>query len=282
MNYLFSSRNQANLAFDVTGYDRSSFEQSIYTAQFGHQHVLFEAPNIGSSSRILLPSNVFQNTIVVRDYNGWYQHPDYNQYADEYDGVVSSWRFSYFRDDSVRYAWQNHWLIDISPSLSSSRSFVRSEFSSTKRLRVVPNWILTLNGSIGYASQEIPTPEKYRLIQFKSFIGDRYRRTNATLKVDLDFPLRRELEANVLNVVSLKTLRGNIFGTAAAIGSRLYDEPAIQAAESGVALKMIFTTFGGLVDLNLDLGYVMPWYKKNIDKSLRAGPFIGLGLYSVL
>ena len=82
--------------------------------------------------------------------------------------------------------------------------------------------------------------------------------------------------------VALKSIYGNFFTNAAAIGSHLHDTDAVQAVETGAQLKFIFTTMGGFVDLNFHLGVVAPWYRQNTVKEPVSTLFLGLGLYTPL
>ncbi|MDH5219297.1 MAG: hypothetical protein OEX19_16455, partial [Gammaproteobacteria bacterium] len=283
LNYRYSARNQIQAMFDSTGYDSSTFDQGTYQFQFGHQHTLYGTPHIGSSSRILLPSNTFLNSIKLRDHQGWYQHPSYLQYNGEYEGAIASWQFVYRRDDSLRYAWWNQWQLEVAPPGVNNKDFFKAQFTSNKRLRLIPNYILTLDGSVGYAGENTPTPEKFHLNEpFRSNLGSYYSRGNAVLKVDLDFPLKRELEARVFNIMSLKAVYGNVFSYAGAFGSQLYDDEAIQAVESGAVLKFIFTTMGGFIDFSFDVGMTYPWYTQHTPRLPVSSPFVQINLSSVL
>ncbi|MDH5218338.1 MAG: hypothetical protein OEX19_11610, partial [Gammaproteobacteria bacterium] len=283
LNYRYSARNQIQAMFDATGYDNSTFDQGTYQFQFDHQHILHGTPHIGSSSRILLPSNSFVNSIKLRDHQGWYQHPSYQQYESEYEGAITSWQFVYRRDDSLRYAWWNQWQLEVAPSGVNNNDFVKARFKSNKRFRLISNYILTLDGSMGYASENTPTPEKFLLNEsFRSNFGSYYSRGNAVLQADLDFPLMRELEARVFNIMSLKSIYGNVFSYAGAFGSELHDEEAIHAVESGAVLKFIFTTMGGFIDFSFDVGATYPWYMQNTPRSPVNSPFVQINLSSVL
>ena len=283
LNYHYSARNQMQAMFNATGYDSSTLEQGTYQFQFGHQHILYGTPQIGSSSRILLPSNSFLNYLNLRDYQGWYQHPSYQQYEDEYSGAVASWQFIYRRDDSVRLAWWNQWQLEVAPPEVNDKEFFKAQFTSNKRFRLIPNYILTIDGSIAYASENTPTPEKFYFNNpFRSDYGSYYGQRSAVLKADLDFPLLRELEAPVFNLMSLKAVYGNLFTYAGAVNSRLYDGRAMQAAESGAVMKFIFTTLGGFVDLSFDIGMIYPWYTQNTSLTPGSSPFMQINLSSVM
>lgn len=281
-NYRFSARNSLFSMLNATGYDSTSLNQGIYTAELGHRHTWFTTPPLGASSRILLPTNRFANSLVARDFDGFYRHSDNISYQSEYDGSILGWRFNYTRDDTVKLAWLNTWQLDWAIPGINSTDHYQLMANSIKLFRLAPNWTLRMEGQAQYASEQTPAPLKYDLLALKSNFGQYYRRSYGYLLTEIELPIQRELEGSVFNLIVFKEIYASVFANTAALGSQLTDSEAIQAAEAGAQLKFVFTTLGGIVDMSLDLGYVVPLYEQNTSESPQSGLFLGLGLRSMM
>jgi len=282
LNYRFNATNSLISSFNATGHDTAELQDGVYIAELGHQYTSFDTPNLGYTSKILLPSNVFQNKLVLLNYDGWYQHKDYTQYAEEHEGALALWRFSYTLDESLRYAWRNGLELDAAPPGINDKAYYKLQLNTVKKFKIIPNWILQISALGAYASENTITPEKYDFINFKSYFGEHFRRTKAAAYLELEFPLARELEASVFNIFSFKSIYANIFTNVAAVGSKLRDENAIQAAESGAQIKFVFTTLGGFADFDFNVGLVSPWHNQNAEKDPENTLFLGMGLNSPL
>jgi len=281
-NYRFNAKESFISSFNATGHDTANLQDGVYIAEIGHQHTLYETPNLGFTSKILLPSNVFQNKLVLMNYDGWYQHADYQQYAKEHKGALALWRFSYILDESLRFAWTNKFNFDLSPPGVNDNGYYKIQLNSTKKFRIIPNWIFQISALTGYSSENTITPEKFDFKNTKSYFGEHFRRTTANIYADLEFPLIRELDSSIFNLFSFKSIYANLFTNASAIGSNFVNNKATQAVESGAQLKFVFTTLGGFANFNINAGWVTPWHKRNTEKNPDSTIFIGLGLNAPL
>jgi len=281
-NYLFDAKSSLITLFDATGYDTEEYQDGVYTAQLGHQTTLFESPSLGSSSRILLASNIIQNSLVIIDHDGWYQHVDYQQYAQEYQGALALWRLSYLRDDSVTHAWTNSINLDVAPPAINDSAYFKVDVNSSKSFRLLPNWTFNITASAGYASENVATPEKFDFMLFTSYFGEHYRRSSAAMYTNLDFPIARELYSPMGNFLAFNAIKMNLFSNVGVLGGDWDDPFSTQVGESGAQLKFVFTTLGGFLNFSLNLGVVSPWHMKNTEEEAKETPFISLGLASPL
>ena len=281
-NYRFNAKKSFISSFNATGHDTENLQDGVYIAEVGYQHTLYATPNLGFTSKILWPSNTFQNKLVLMNYDGWYQHSDYRQYAKEHRGATALWRFSYNLDESLRYAWRGGLNLDTAPPGINDNGYYKIQLNSIKKFRLIPNWIFQISTMAGYASENTLTPEKFDFINFKSFYGEHFRRTTAAAYAELEFPLIRELDTSIFNLFAFKSIYGNLFTHAGAIGSHLHDDDATQAIESGAKVKFIFTTLGGFADFNINVGWVATWHLQKTEKKPENTLFLGLGLNAPL
>lgn len=278
----FSKRVNAQHIFSAsastTGYSLDTPARGTYTSLFAHQYTLFSTPPLGSSSRILLPSNVFNNQIKLRDHKGWYLYTENTAYRKEYKGAIPSWNIQYQRNDQLTMGWLNIVEAELAPHSASNSGFYRLAASSNKLFRVYPNITLNVSADARVASPQLPTPETFSFTDFNSNFGSYHRRSYASARASLSFPLKRLLETSLLDIMVIDSISGYAYTHAAGLGSKTWDEQAVQAAEAGFALSINNKTLGGIAELSFQLGYAQVLHQQHTLVEAKSGVFFRLGI----
>lgn len=142
------------------------------------------------------------------------------------------------------------------------------------------NHPLRLNLNLGYGQGEVPIPEKFNLSRLRGYSQSYSGDLRITTSADLLFPIIRDLEHKILNLVVFKGVDGGVVADAgdvweARVESINFDDLKTDVgAEIGLNLALV----GGL-PIQARVGYAYPlWHGKPLkDETGRFYTGAGVG-----
>jgi hypothetical protein len=158
-----------------------------------------------------------------------------------------------------------YWLADLSirANLPGETPFLRLSLETFGRTRIMPNIYLDRRQMLGLSFGEVPQALKFGLEELRSFPTEAIRAQGnfkSSLELGLTFPLVRELDYGVLNLLIVDELWGKPFIRAGRTWMELQEvalDPQKLRVEAGLELRVRTKTLFGL-PLELTFGFAYP------------------------
>lgn len=217
------------------------------TGQLGLRFTLYEHPQIGIASKWWEPANRFRVSL------GRTIGPQETGTPANYLG------FDYWRDNRPGNYWLTH--LAARANLPGEGAFVKLSLDSFKRFRLMPNAYLDGKIEPGYSLGELPDALKFSLEALKSFASPTtLGNFKLSGQVSIAFPLVRELDYAVLNLLIVDELWGTPFVRAGQTWAKpqevVFDAKQFKI-EAGFELTVKTKSLFGL-PLELTVGFAYP------------------------
>lgn len=242
------------------------------TGELGLRFTLYERPQIGSALKWWAPANRFLLSVGRT----------VGSQALQTSAPVNYLGFDYWRDNRPGNYWLTH--LAVRAHIPGEREFLKLSLGSFKRFRLTPNVYFDGTIELGYSLGELPDALKFALEELKSFSA---LTTSGNFKlfgqVSAVFPLARELDYSVLNLLIVDELWGKPFMRAGQTWAKP-QEIALDIAQLKVEAGLELTAktkiiFGLPLDLTFGFAYPLQGLQGNMKGELY---FAGAALGSLL
>lgn len=256
----------------LNDFDLTQPDSSQLTGELSARFTLYEHPKTGVVAKWWAPANRFQFSVGRM----------VGSQADQKSIPVNYLGLDYWRDNRPGNYWLAH--LTVRANLPGEQEFLKLLLDSYTRFRLMPNIYLDGRIELGYSLGNLPDALKFALEELRSF-SKQITLSNFKLfgQVGLGFPLVRELDYSVLNLLIIDELWGKPFVRAGQIWAKpqeiVFDVKQLKV-EAGFELEVRTKIIFGL-PLELTFGFAYPLQGFEREKEGKVY-FAGASLGSLL
>ncbi len=258
--------------FSLNDFDPAQPDGSQLTGELSVRFTLYEHPQIGIASKWWAPANRFRLSVGRT----------VGSQADQKNTPVNYLGLDYWRDNRPGNYWLTH--LAARANLPGASAFVKLSLDSFKRFRLMPNVYLDGQVELGYSLGELPDALTFSLGALKSFTSPTtLGNFKLSGQVSIAFPLVRELDYSVLNLLIVDELWGKPFVRAGQLWAKpqeiVLDVKQLKV-EAGFELEVRTKIIFGL-PLEITFGFAYPLQGFEGEKKGKVY-FAGVSLGSLL
>lgn len=218
-------------------------------AEFGWNLTRYEHPNIGFTGQYWEPAHQLRLSLSRR--------LDFDERPINFAGI--SYSYSQLLTARTLYRLQ---------AISDPFSFTRLSAVAINQTLLWPNITLQVQAQLGYSVGELPEFLYFTLAELNAFYDyegtQKKKRTfpgrlKGFLRLDVNFPIRREMAYNVAGLALVRQSRGTLYVAAGETWDELENLSLDRAKiEAGFEATVSGQMFGGLLQFNVTAGLAMP------------------------